>query len=47
MVEIKEKDLLKEVEKLEEVNETLVNEFKYYIATEKNLKEELSRFLKI
>ena len=45
MVEIKEKDLLREVEKLEEVNETLVNEFRYYITTEKESKRRIKQIL--
>ena len=44
-MEIKEKDLLKEVEKLEEVNETLVNEFRYYITTEKESKRRIKQIL--
>jgi len=45
VVEIKEKDLLKEVEKLEEVNETLVSEFRYYITTEKESKRRIKQIL--
>ena len=44
-MEIKEKDLLKEVEKLEEVNETLINEFRYYITTEKESKRRIKQIL--
>ncbi|MCZ3366505.1 MULTISPECIES: PAS domain S-box protein [Methanobacterium] len=44
-MEIKEKDLLNEVEKLEEVNETLVNEFRYYITTEKESKRRIKQIL--
>lgn len=45
MVEIKGTDLLKEIEKLEEVNETLINEFKYYITTEKESKRRIKQIL--
>lgn len=45
MVEIKGTDLLKEIEKLEEVNETLINEFKYYIITEKESKRRIKQIL--
>ncbi len=45
MVPINEKDLLKEVEKLEEVNKTLVNEFKDYILTETEFKKKIQQIL--
>ena len=44
-MEIKEEDLLNEVEKLEEINETLVNEFRYYITTEKESKRRIKQIL--
>ncbi len=45
VVKIKEKDLLKEVEKLEKVNKTLINEFKHYILTEKESKRRIKQIL--
>ena len=45
VVEIKEKDLLKKVEKLEEVNGTLLNEFKDYVITETESKRRIKQIL--
>ena len=45
VVEIKEKNLLEEVGKLEKVNESLISEFKSYIAAEKESKKRIKQIL--
>ncbi len=45
MIPINEKDLLKEAEKLEEVNKILVNEFRNYIITEREFKRKIQQIL--